>query len=248
MTDPRIAHRRVLVARELGRARRRVVILIVVLAVLAAGSIALVHSSVFGAHSIRISGSAHVSRARLLDTAGLDGSPPLVDLSPRLIAARIERLPWVRAAAVSISFPSTVSIRITSRVPVAVVSRGARSFAVLDPSGHVLEDVSSRPRSLPKVDLPGRLPAPGERVGPEGRILCALAAAMPERMVPRTEDLFFGADGPSLLLSGGLEAVFGGAGEAHEKFVTLDTVLRRLDLAGVVTVNLRVPSAPVLIR
>lgn len=247
VTDPRIAERRILVARELGRTRRRVVIAVIALAVLAAASIALVHSSVFGARSIRISGTAHVSRTRLLRTAGLLGSPPLVDLSPRLIALRLDRLPWVRSVAVSISFPSTVSLLVTSRTPVATAPSG-HDFAVLDPSGRVLEEVARRPRSLPLVELGAPSPAPGRWTGREGRVLCALAAAMPERMVRDVSRLFEGREGASARLTDGIEAVFGGASEAHDKFVSLATLLARVSLTGVATVDIRVPASPVLIR
>jgi cell division protein FtsQ len=160
VTDPRIHERRVLVARQLGRRRRRRIVVAAVLVTLGLGGLALVHSSVFGAKNVEVSGDRHTPRAAVLRAAGLIGAPPLVDLDAAAIASRVDRLPWVASATVDISWPSTVSIRLKERVPVAAVQLAAGGFAICDPTGRVLEDVATRPPSLPLV-------ATGGPVGPQ---------------------------------------------------------------------------------
>lgn len=248
VTDPRIQERRVRVARETGRRRRRRLVGFLGVVLAAGGGIALVHSSVFGARHIDISGSAHAPYSAVVRVAGLEGAPPLVDLSAAVIASRVESLPWVKTATVSLSFPSTVRIRVTDRVPVAAIALPQGRYAVADPTGRVLEDVNSKPLSLPLVEVAGRVPRPGGQLGRHDESLTLAAAAMPESMVPGTAAVRFGRDGIEVDLAQHRVAVLGGDTALADKFTALETVLRKADLSGIARIDLRVPSAPVLIR
>jgi cell division septal protein FtsQ len=240
--------RRVQVARETGRRRRRWVVVALVLVLSGAGAFALVHSSVLGARHIEISGPAHAPYSTVVRVAGLEGAPPLVDLSSALIARRVESLPWVRTATVSLAWPTTVHIRVTDRVPVAAVGLAAGTWAVLDPTGRVLEDVSGRPAGLPVAELTSPVPGPGGRVGRAGASLARVAAATPEAMVARIGAIRWGSGGIEVDFTNKLVAVLGDASLLAGKFVSLNTVLARADLAGITRVNLQVPSSPVLVR
>ena len=248
MTDPRIHERRVLVAREKGRRRRRLLTGVAVLVALAGGGLALVHSSLFGARHVEITGSAHVARPEVVAVAGLEGAPPLVDLSPAAIARRLERLPWVETASVSLSWPTTVRIAIVPRTPVAALRAGA-GWAVVDPTGRVLEDVASRPSSLPVVSTGGAaVPPPGDSLPPSVAALARVAAVMPESMVPEVSAVTLGRGGIVLQLANRMRALLGNTSLLQDKFVALKTVLVRADLSGISVIDLRVPSAPVLLR
>ncbi|MFZ0173808.1 MAG: FtsQ-type POTRA domain-containing protein [Acidimicrobiales bacterium] len=253
MTDPRIQARRVSVARQEGRRRRHRIIGGLVVAAVAAGGLAVVHSSILGARHVRVVGAPNISSSTLISAAGLRGDPPLVDLSPGSIASRIEQLPWVLTAAVHIAWPSTVAIQVTERIPVAAVALpgGGGSYAVCDVTGRVLEIAPSRPASLPLVVLrgagAGEPGAPGTSLPRRDRLELAVAGAMPESMVPTTTAIAVGADGVVLGLRDKLEAIFGNAASLAQKFVSLATVLAHGDLEGVGAIDLRVPTAPVLL-
>ncbi len=248
MTDPRIHERRVLVARQLGRRRRRRIVVAAVLVTLGLGGLALVHSSVFGAKNVEVSGDRHTPRAAVLRAAGLIGAPPLVDLDAAAIASRVDRLPWVASATVDISWPSTVSIRLKERVPVAAVQLAAGGFAICDPTGRVLEDVATRPPSLPLVATGGPVGPPGSSLAPAERELALVAADMPESMVRLSRVIVSSSEGAEVLLADGIKALVGSQASLTEKFVSLATVLHHGGLGGVAEIDLRVPSAPVLIR
>ncbi|MGO9911213.1 MAG: cell division protein FtsQ/DivIB [Acidimicrobiales bacterium] len=248
MTDPRIHERRVLVAREAGRHRRRWLMAGVLGVLVVAGAFALVHSSLFGARHVEISGSAHTPDATIVRVAGLRGAPPLIDLSPAAIATRVESLPWVETAAVSVSWPSTVKIRLTERTPVATLRDEADSWAVTDPTGRVLEIVPTRPTSLPDIDVTGAVPPPGHRLPAKFAALARVAAAMPESMVPEILDVRWDSQGVVADLKSRIVAVLGSASMLEDKFVALATVLAHGGLSGIGTIDLRVPAAPVLIR
>lgn len=248
VTDPRIHERRVLVAREAGRHRRRWLIAGVLGLLIVAGGFALVHSSLFGARHVEISGSAHTPYSTIVKVAGLGGAPPLIDLSPAVIATRVEALPWVQTAAVFVSWPSTVRIRLTERTPVASLRDGADRWAVTDPTGRVLEIIPIRPTSLPDLAVSGAVPLPGRRLPARVATLAHVAAAMPESMVPEVVDVRWDSEGVVADLKSKIVAVLGNASMLEDKFVALATVLAHGGLSGIGTIDLRVPAAPVLIR
>ncbi|MGH9293395.1 MAG: cell division protein FtsQ/DivIB [Acidimicrobiales bacterium] len=250
MTDPRIHERRVDVARERGRRRRRRLVLALGAASLATGGLLIVHTGLFGARTVRVLGSRHTPRSTILAAAHLQGSPPLIDVSPAIVSRRLERLPWVAAAAVTISWPSTVTIRVTERVPVAAVALAGKGgpVALCDGSGHVLEDLAARPPSLPLVRTSAPVGRPGSTLGRRGAELTAVAAGLPESMVAETSAIYADAGGTRLVLDDGIVAEVGVATQLRQKFVSLATVLAHGGLEGVRVVDLRDPEAPVLLR
>jgi cell division protein FtsQ len=246
MTDPRIRERRVRVARESGRRRRHVLLGALALVLVIAGGFAILHSSLFGARHVEISGPAHAPYSDVVRVAGLEGAPPLVDLSTAVIARRVESLPWVRSATVSLAWPTTVHIAVTGRVPVALVATSSGGYAVVDPSGRVLEDVGTKPAGLPTIDVSSPVPPPGGSLRRAAATLARVAAAMPESMVTEVAGIGWGTLGIEVRLTSGLVAALGNDTLLTDKFVALKTVLTRADLRGIRTIDLRVPSAPVL--
>jgi len=248
VTDPRIQARRVDVARLLGRSRRRRIIVVAVVVALAAGVFGLLHSPVFSARHVTVKGAPVLPRSEVLSVAGLENSPPLIDLDAAVIAARVERLPWVAKAAVKISWPSSVSIRLTERTPVADVKDAGR-YAVCDPTGRVIELLGWRTHSLPVVKISGRPGPAGSLLAVQDRPLAAVAAAMPESLVRRTVEIALSPTaGIVVVLREGITAELGGAGSLAQKFVSLATVLARVPYSGPLEIDLRVAGSPLLIR
>ncbi|MHB1986869.1 MAG: cell division protein FtsQ/DivIB [Acidimicrobiales bacterium] len=248
MTDPRIHERRVLVAREKGRLRRRFVLGGLLVVVIGAAGFAFVHSSMLGARHVEVTGATHTSVPAIVKVAGLKGAPPLVDLSSGHIARRVETLPWVKKVAVSFAWPSTVRIELTERVPVARVRAGSAGWAVTDRTGRVLEDVLSPPPGLPQLGGSLKVPLPGHQLPGHWPSLARVAAFMPQALVAKIVDLRWGRAGALVELSSRVTAVIGSTAMLAEKFVALATVLAHGHLAGIGTIDLRVPSAPVLIH
>ncbi len=258
-TNPRIHARRVSVARERGRRRRRrILATLAVVTVLAAG-LDVLHSSLLGARHVVVSGADNIPTSTVIAAAGLKSAPPLVDLDTAVIAERVERLPWVEMARVSISWPSTVDIAVIERTPVAVIAEpGARrSWAVVDASSRILEIVGYRPPSLPVIAADGTSPTtrstggygPGSYLGGALRPLATVAAAMPQSMVAVTSDItIMSSLGIVVEMPGRPLAILGSAGSLRQKFVSLATVLYRASLTGVTAIDLRVPAAPVLLE
>lgn len=251
MTDPRIHARRVVIARERGRRRRHRILAGLTAAALAAAGLALVHSSLLGARHVRVMGAPNIPTSTVIAAAGLQGEPPLVDLNAGSIESRVETLPWVLTADVHIAWPTTVAIQVTERIPVAAIAlAGDAGYAVCDVSGRVLETVASRPASLPLVVLAatgGSPGPPGSSLPKRDRLQLEVAAAMPESMVPAIGEIALASVGAVLALGHRREAIVGDASSLAQKFVSLATVLARANLDGITAIDLRVPTAPVLL-
>jgi len=245
--DPRIRARKLAVQREAGRRRLRVIAVAVALVALAVTGLVLVHTSLFAARSIEISGALHEPRAEVLRVTGLASHPPLIDVNGAAAASSLERLPWVLSAHVSRSWPSGVAVRIVERRPVAYIPVSGRRNAVVDSTGRVLEDVAVPSPGLVALAGVGPVPAPGGDLRPRDAALLGLARALPGSIAARVASIDASAtDGVVVRLVHGPLVVLGSTAEIRQKIVSLATVLARVSLAGIVTIDLRVPASPVL--
>lgn len=247
MTDPRIQARRVRVEREKGHRRLGVLVSVLVAAALSAGALLILHSPLFGSRSVLISGAVHTTRSQVLSASGLDRERPLVDIDTAVLERRLDRLPWVLTSRVSLQWPSGVSVSLSERVPVACGRVPGVGYALYDASGRVLAYQASRPAGLPLVVTGGRPGRPGSFLPAADRPLVAAAGALPVSLLGRLDDIVTErSDGVVLNLAGGMRAVLGDDSQLESKFVSLATVLGRMDLSGVETIDLRVAHAPVL--
>jgi cell division protein FtsQ len=246
VTDPRIQARRVSVEREKGHRRLSVVLSVLAAAGLSAGALAILHTSLFGARTVVIAGAANTSRAEILAVSGLRKQPPLIDVNRGTVSRRLERLPWVLSASVHLEWPSTVAIAIVERIPIAATPLSKGGYAVLDSTGRVLEDELSRPVGLPLVEVAASSSRPGASVEGSSEPLLLTAARLPVSLVSRVREIFTGPEGLVLRLRSGMSVVVGDDKALSDKFVSLATVLQKVDLAGVGSIDLRVATAPVL--
>jgi cell division protein FtsQ len=194
-----------------------------------------------------ITGAVQTSRSEILAVTGLDREPPLIDVDTVAMQRRLERLAWVASASVHLEWPSTVAVGVVERTPVATTRVATGGYALLDATGRVLADESARPSSLPLVAVPRAPGSPGTTIGAASRPVLATAAQLPVSLLPRLQEIAVSrADGVVLRLKGGLRAIVGDDEALAQKFVSLVTVLRGVNLAGVGAIDLRVAAAPVL--
>jgi cell division protein FtsQ len=245
VTDPRIQQRRVEVARAAGRRRLRILGTTVGLGLIASGGLVLLHSPLFSVHRVTVVGAPGVDRAAVLAAAGLGTHPPLVDVDTAAVAARVARLPEVATVAVHEQWPSGVEIVLTGRQPVAAAPAGDR-WAVLDRDGHVLAWATSPP-TLPLVILPAAPGPPGSVVPAAALPLLAAATAMPASIAPSVRSLTYGPAGSIVLrMHDPLVVVLGSDSDLHQKFDSLSILLADVPTRGIATMDVSVPSAPVL--
>lgn len=223
--DPRIGRRRAQVTRARGRRRLRVVLAAVGLVVVGVGALVVLHSSLFSARHVTVVGAGQTGRGAVLRAAGLRGTPPLIDVDSGAAAARVEALPWVGVATVERHWPDSVVVRVTERVPVAVVS-AEHAFFLVDVTGRVLERTALAPPGVPLLSSPAHAGAPGTTLGPAARPGLVVAAAAARALPGRVAGVTVGARGTVTLdLGKGLRAVLGPASDVGSKLAALASVL-----------------------
>jgi cell division protein FtsQ len=224
--------------------------LIVVLAVagLAAAVSALALSGLASARHVTVRGSVHTPDAAVVAAAGLAAAPPLLEVDPGTVAARVERLPWVARADVVRHWPDAVTITVVERVPVALADRHG-GVALVDATGRVLAWPSTAPAGLPILHSSTPAGAPGTVVGPTARAGSAVAAALPPALSGHVVGVSVGTgDTVTLDLGGGVSAALGQPSSLGAKFESLASVLAGVPIQGPAVIDVTVPQEPTVGR
>lgn len=90
------------------------------------------------ADRVLVVGRAETPRAEVREAVGLERDAPILAFDPAAAKARLERLSWVRAAAVERRFPDTVLVRLVEREPLALWQNDGE-LALIDRHGVVIE-------------------------------------------------------------------------------------------------------------
>jgi cell division protein FtsQ len=147
----RIRDRRRAVDRQRSRRRRRRIGSVTVLLVILAAGVVTARSPLFDVTEVRVQGVEGPRADEARRVAGVGEGDNLVTANLGAAAERVTALPWVRAAEARRTPPSTVTLRVTARVPVAVVELPDAAWLV-DGDGVV---VSGGERDgLPVIDAP----------------------------------------------------------------------------------------------
>ncbi|MGH9030044.1 MAG: cell division protein FtsQ/DivIB [Acidimicrobiales bacterium] len=246
--DPRMRDRRVNATRARGRTRLRVVLGALVVATLACAGVAVLHTSAFSARHLTVVGAGHTPAVRILSVSGLADHPPLLDVDPGRVAARIETLAWVDSARVALHWPDSVVVVVKERIPAVSVQDGGR-FALVDATGRVLGYVAQPSAGTVPVLLgaggAGTVGGPGSMLGHDAAGAVETAAAIPGALRERVTAVELQAGGAvSLELGGALSASFGAPTDLEAKFDALASVLSGTRISGPARIDLTVPGEP----
>lgn len=135
-----------------GRNKLLLVIGAIVLAILLVVYL-VAFSPVFGVSTVKVSGLKTLTQSQVLAAADVPHGRPLARLDTAAIQRRVETLPAVAVADVSTSWPGTVEITVTERVPVAFVQVGS-DYRLVDSHGQLYDERTHRPAALPLLVLP----------------------------------------------------------------------------------------------
>jgi len=219
------------------RAKRWAIAAACAVTVLGAGFM-ITRSPVFAARHIDVTGASHLSRAAVLRVAGVGRGTNVFWFRAGTIRRRLERDPWIERADVTRSLPSTISIRIVERAPVAVVPERSGGYAVVASDGVVLG------RSTRASGLPALL------VDPTRPRVLGSAARVAGGMDPWLREHVRAIDATSgslvIRLVSGIPAYYGDATAAAAKDRALAAVLRWAIQGAkpVQAIDVRAPLAP----
>lgn len=243
--DPRMSARRTAVIKEQGR--RRLVIASVALgaAALLVGGWFLLHSPLFSARSVSVTGNLHESAAQVVDQAGLSTQPPLLDVNTGAAADRLEQLPWVRSATVHVSWPDGVHIVVTEETPRFTASTAGGGWETLSADGRVLGESATQPPGLLVLTVPEPPGQPGTQLSVKDAAGLRVAASLPASFVQQVTTVTVEPAGwVQLALTTPILVDIGTADELTAKYEDVSSILAGATLHNGDVIDVSVPDAP----
>jgi len=160
--------------RQEGHRRLRWLIALAVVAALCAAGFGVVRSPLLAVETVHVSGATHELPSQVSAASGLGAHPAMFDLDTAAVVRRVDTLPWVSSARVSLQWPSTVTVAVVERSAVAVVAQdvvGPNSVAavaagaptvLVDNTGRILALSSGMVPGLPVILTSSDPGAPGQ--------------------------------------------------------------------------------------
>jgi cell division protein FtsQ len=180
------------------------------------------YTALFSPRRIEVSGTSALTPTEIRAAAAIDPDTPILRLDTVEVATRIRTLPRVDDVVAEVSWPSTVRLTVTERVPVyqARVSGGG---ALVDHTGLVFATEAAPTPGIPELVV--------ARIAPDDdatRAALIFLAALPERT--RAEVLSVRVDTPGALratLAAGREVIWGTPERVVRKAAVLTALLSR---------------------
>ena len=246
--DPRIRARRIAVRRDEGRRRLHRLIALGIVLALGIGSVLATRSPLLDVDRVAVTGVTHTPTDAVVAATGIRRHSPMTDVDLGRARARVLLLPWVKSVTVARRWPGTIEVSVVERKAVAAVPAAAGGFMLADAEGRLLEAVPAPPAGVVVlVDVPAAGGA-GDLVDPSATSALAVAAALPRELVPQVTGVVADPQGIALRLAIGGTARLGSTDDLAAKLLSVATFLDQVDLAGLCTLDVRVPSAPTLTR
>jgi cell division protein FtsQ len=229
--------------RTLPRARvpLKALLAVAALAVLLGGGwMWLRDSSLVRVRDVQIMGATSSEQARVrdaLELAARNQSTLHVRAdSLRAVAAQFDSVAGIE---IHPDFPHAMRIHVLERRPVAALEIGEQELAATG-DGRLLRGVVAD-GDLPVIGMDG-VPA-GERVTNRNTLTAlAIAAAAPDPLRRRIDNLWTGPKGMMLTLVDGPDLIFGDAAEASRKWLAAARVLADPSAAGATYLDVRIPE------
>jgi cell division protein FtsQ len=174
------------------------------------------HVVVTGANRLVASEAVRAAAAVRLGT-------PLAEVNTAAIARRVEGIAPVASAQVSRSWPDTIVIAVTDRVPaLAVFATG--KYELVDGAGVTVRWSVRKPPKLPLLASPPAVLRGNPGIRAAVAVLAELPGSLRRQVISVSAP---GADGVTLHLSGGITVRWGGTGQASRKAAELAALMVR---------------------
>jgi cell division protein FtsQ len=237
---------RLYAARQRAKSRwRRLTVTLTVLALLlaAAAYAVLWHTSLFAVGTVRVVGNRAVAARQILAAAGIDHGVPLEAVDTGAAARRVDAIPAVASAEVSVDWPHTVVVSVVERAPAALlpVAAPGTGYQVVDSGGVVFATVAAPTPGLPVISVTGGATVRTAVVSGALAALRALPPALRSRVVGISAADPFAI---VLRLSGGALVDWGDGSEHASKAADLATMVKLYPKASGYDVS--APNAPAL--
>lgn len=217
------------------------------LVVLSGATYLALHSRLFSATTVLVTGEHHETARQIERAAGLATAPPMLSVDTAAIALRVETaFPWIATASVTTSWPHTVSIHVTERRPVAVVAGKDGALVLVDVTGRRLGP--ERPsQSLPRIEYTATIgggPAPPDQVSGAAEPGLLVAATLPVAFAWQVSTIQVSPVGwVSLHLDSPITFLLGPASNLRAKYEDVAAVIASTTLHSGDVIDVSVPQA-----
>jgi cell division protein FtsQ len=180
------------------------------------------HTSVFALTNVRVVGEKTISAQQVIGASALGTGTPLVSVDTGGAATRVEKLPQVALASVSLDWPHTVVITVTERVPAALIPNGS-GYDVVDVSGVVFKTVAEPVAGLAVIQIQGGQAVKAAAVPGALAALKALPSGIAHEVTGIAASSAYSI---VLTLHGGVTVEWGGSDNATVKAADLVAMMR----------------------
>lgn len=140
------------------RARRPALVVLLVMALLLGLAGLAWAGPLFVVRSVAVTGSSgamtEAQAAAVRQVGNAQRGTALLRVDGAAVAARVRALPFVAQTRVERSWPSTLRLVVSARLPVAAVPRPGGGYRLVDRSGTAYQDATRAPRGVPVVRVP----------------------------------------------------------------------------------------------
>lgn len=206
-------------------------------ALMAGGFWLVEYSPVLATRSVRVEGVPPGSISEIARRAAVPMGTPMARIDTASIARRVMATATLAEVSVGLSWPSTVVITASPRVPVLAARNPQGQVKVVDAEGVAYATVSAPPKGVPLVDTVENPPAKDSLLAG----IAVLRALLPEQRGRVTDVIVSGANMVTLRL-GAITVVWGGASEPELKVKVLTALLKH---KGFRTIDVSAPNTPV---
>jgi cell division protein FtsQ len=212
--------------------------LVVALALLVGGVWLVDFSPVLVTKSVRVEGVSAGGVSNIVGRAAVPMGKPLAKVDTGAISRRVILIPALAKVTVSRSYPNTILIAVTLRVPVLAVKNPQGQVQVVDSQGVAYATVSAAPKGVPLIDTVEN-PSSMESLRAAMTVLGALSVQQRSQV---TNLMVLGPNMVTFKL-GPITVVWGGASEPQLKVKVMTVLLRQ---SGVGTIDVSAPRTPVI--
>jgi cell division protein FtsQ len=195
---------------------------VIILAILAGAAWALLGSSLLVVRHVVVTGNRQVPAAQVRATARIRAGQPLARVNTTAAAKRVDRIPAVLSATVSRSWPDTIVITVRERTPQLAVA-AAGGYDLVDANGVTVRWAARRPAGMPVLSAPPAVLRGNGGVRAAALVLRQLPAQLRARIASVSAP---SAMTVTLHLTGGVTVLWGGVGDAAQKWAELELLFK----------------------
>jgi cell division protein FtsQ len=211
--------------------------------------LAVLASPLFAVRSVSIEGAVYTSSATLDEVSAFLKGESVFSMDRERAESIVGRDPWVAEVRVSTNFPSSALVEIRERQPVVWYVGSDNKARVVDLEGHVVAVLDGWPTQYLPVGGVGPDLEAGARADDVYRAVAQLVSALPDELSGKVRESGVTAGGEVfLVLRSGTVVRFGRPVDLQNKLVSVVVLLRRLDPADLVSIDVSTGEASYLAR